>query len=190
VIFQDKRTLFTRAPQQFKILVPSHTVPSIRINGKNVSVRISNGIYGDVYFGAEDGKIGLSDCVFGDVEIMGGDVETHVAGATVKGNLFLNIDKGNAAAETTFAKRAEFRIKRGNIGLYNVTCRDCAFDVRKGNITATIAGSEKTFNTTLLAQEGTVNRKSAKHDGASGSLSACAGKGNITLDFVEEKEMV
>lgn len=141
-----------------------------------------------MYFGAEDGEIHLSDCVSGNVEITGGNVNANLSGTTVKGNLFVNIDKGNAAAENAFAKRAEFRIKRGNAGLYNVNCLDCAFDVRRGNITATLAGSEETFNTTLLAQEGTVNRESAKHDGASGNLSACAGRGNISLDFVQEKE--
>ncbi len=190
VLFQDKRTIFTRAPQKFKISVPTHTVPAIRINGKHVTLRVVNGIYGDLYFGAEDGAISLSDSVFGDVEISGGDVQSSIAGATVKGNLSVNIDRGNAAVESSFAKRAEFRIKRGNIGMFNVSCRDCAFDVRKGNITASLAGKEETFNTTLLAQDGIVNRESAKHDGASGNLSACAGRGNITLDFVEGKENV
>lgn len=186
IIRQRKRTLFNKLGQTIKIFVPAHTVPSFSINARACGLYIEKGIYGQLVINADDGKVNLSDCVFESAEITGGGVDAHLYGATVKNNLYLIADKGELLAENTFATRVECRLKRGNIGLVNAACKDSSFDVRKGNITVTLAGAEENFNTSLVTNEGTVNRESAKHDGAAGTFQAHSGKGNIVLDFVKE----
>lgn len=186
IIHQGKSGIFTKSMQNIKIFVPAHTVPSVKIYGKNVQLRINKGIYGEFNLVAEDATAALSDCVLESAEISGGDIDVHVAGATVKSNLIFQSDKGDVLAENTFFKRAEVRVKRGNIGIVNVNCKDCAFDTQKGNITVSLAGSADGFNTSLVTHEGTANRESATSDGADGNLRAYTKKGNIVLDFIEE----
>lgn len=187
VVHQRKRTIFNKKGQTIKIYVPAHTVPSLLMNAKTCGLYMEKGIYGQLVINADDGKINLSDCVFESAEITGGGVDAHLYGATIKNNLYVIADKGELLAENTFAMRTECRLKRGNIGLVNASCKDSAFDVRKGNITVTLAGSEENFNTSLVTNEGTVSRESAKHDGATGTFQAHSGKGNIVLDFVAEE---
>lgn len=189
IIHQGKRGIFSRAYQNFKIFVPAHTVPSLKIYGKNVELAINKGIYGDLNLSAEDGNAALSDCVFESAEISGGDINVHVAGSTVKSGFTVQTEKGDVLAENTFFKRAEVRVKRGNIGTVGVNCKDCAFDTQKGNITANLAGNEESFNTSLVTREGTANRESAANDGADGSFHAYTKKGNIVLDFIEEPQV-
>ena len=92
-------------------------------------------------------------------------------------------------AENTFFKRAEVRVKRGNIGIVNVSCKDCAFDTQKGNITASLAENEDEFNTSVVAREGTSNRESTAKCGADGNFHAYTESGNIVLDFTGEPQI-
>ncbi len=188
IIHQGKSGIFSKAQQEIKIFVPAHTVPSVKIYGKNVQLSVKNGIYGELSLSVENGSAYLSDCVFESAEIAGGDFNLHVAGATVKSGLVFQSDKGDVLAENTFFTRTEVRVKRGNIGIVNVSCKDCAFDTQKGNITVSLAGSADSYNTSLVTLEGTVNRESASSDGADGNLHAYAKKGNIVLDFVGEEQ--
>ena len=189
IIHQGKCGIFIRPHQNFKIFVPAHTVPSLKIHGKNVELLVKNGIYGELNLSAEDGNAALYGCVFESAEISGGAVNVHVADATVKSGFISQTEKGDVLAENTFFKRAEVRVKRGNIGIVNVNCKDCAFDTQKGNITANLAGNEDNFNTSLVTREGTANRESAAQDGADGNFHAYTKKGNIVLDFVDEPQV-
>lgn len=190
IIHQGKCGFFSRPHQNFKIYVPAHTVPSLKIFGKDVELLVNNGIYGDLTFTAEGGNVSLYDCVFESAEISGGDINVHVAGSTVKSSFVSQTDKGDALMENAFFKRAEVRIKRGNIGVVNVNCKDCAFDTQKGNIMANLAGNEESFTTSLVTREGVANRESASaKDGADGNFHAYTKKGNIVLDFMNEPQV-
>lgn len=186
ILHQGKSGLFSKPQQNIKIYVPAHTVPSVKIYGKNVDVHIDGGIFGELTLSVEDGSANLSDCVFDSAEISGGDFNMHVAGATIKSGLIFQSDKGDVLAENTFLNRAEVRVKRGNIGVVNVSCKDCAFDTQKGNITASLAGNEENFNTSLITHEGTLNRESCANEGADGNFHAYTKRGNIVLDFIDE----
>lgn len=191
IVTQGKRGLFDRARRRITVAVPQHTVPSVRINGRICKLTLSGGIYSDLSVNIDGGEIAVADGAYKSVRICGGSVNAYISDVTVKSDLFLQIEKGNVLAENSFATRYECSVKKGNIGLDNVNCKDCAFNSNKGNITATIAGSEAGYNTTIVTGEGTANRNSAKHDGADGSFKAYTGQGNITLDFLEqEKENV
>lgn len=189
IIHQGKCGIFTSPRQAIKIFIPAHTVPSLKIYGKNVRLIIKGGIYGDFTFSAEDGNAAVYDCVLESAEISGGDINVHVADSTVKRAFVLQTEKGDVLAENTFFKRAEVRVKRGNIGIVHVNCKDCAFDTQKGNITANLAGNEESFNTSIVTREGTSNRESAAQDGADGNFHAYTKKGNIVLDFSDEPQV-
>lgn len=189
IIHQGKSGFFIRPQQSFKIFVPAHTVPSLKIHGKSVELLVKGGIYGELSLFAEDGSATLYDCVFESAEISGGAVGAHVAGTTVKSVFISQTDKGDVLLENDFFTRAEVRVKRGNIGIVNVNCKDCAFDTQKGNITANLAGNEEDFNTSLVAREGTANRESAASGGADGNFHAYTKKGNIVLDFAGEPQI-
>ncbi len=189
IIHQGKRGIFAKSMQNIKISVPAHTVPSVKIHGKCVRLLVKNGIYGELSLSVENGSAELSDCVFESTEIAGGDFKLHVAGATVKSGLIFQSDKGDVLAEKSFFTRAEVRVKRGNIGIADVSCKDCSFDTQKGNITVSLAGSAEGYNTSLVTLEGTVNRESATCDGADGNFHAYTKKGNIVLDFIAEPQV-
>ena len=189
IIHQGKCGFFIKPHQIIKIFVPAHTVPSLKISGKCVDLTVKRGIYGELSLAAEDGNAALSDCVFESAEILGGDISVHVAGCTVKSGFTSQADKGDVLAENTFFKRAEVRVKRGNIGIVNVNCKDCAFDTQKGNITANLAGNEESYTTSLITREGTANRESSSKEGADGNFHAYTKKGNIVLDFIEEPQV-
>ena len=188
LINQRRRTIFAHKKQKIKIFVPEHTVPALKIYGKHLAVEISGGIYGELNLTADDGAVYLSGGSFGDAEITGGYLVTELDDVTVKGNLIIKCDRGEVFTQNTFATRFECRAEKGNIGQVNLSCKDGAFDTLKGNITVTLNGSSADFNTDIVAGEGTVNRESEKHDGAEGNFHAYTKKGNIVLDFNEEKQ--
>lgn len=191
VVLSQRKYLFSNwKAQQLSVFIPTHTVPDVKIRAKNCSLKIIGGIYGELACSIGDGTVHLTDAVFGGVEITGDDVDAKICGVTIKGKLFLQIEKGNVLAENTFAIRSDCKVKKGNIGLAFVNCKDCAFNTDRGNITATIAGNEQSFNTTLITREGTLNREGVKRDGADGNFQAYADKGNIVLNFADETPQV
>lgn len=189
IIHQGKCGFFTKPHLTIKIFVPAHTVPSLKLSGKNIELLIKNGIYGELNLFAEEGNAALYDCVFENAEILGGNIDVRIAGSTVKSGFISQTDRGDVLAENSFFKRAEVRVRRGNIGIVNVKCKDCAFDTQKGNITANLAGNENGYNTSLVAREGTANRESAMQEGAEGNFHAYTKKGNIVLDFIGEPQV-
>lgn len=188
IINQRRRAPFGHRKQKIKIFVPEHTVPALKIYGKHLALEMSGGIYGELNLIADDGYVTFSGCSVQSAEITGGDLTARLADVTVKGNLVIKCDHGEVVTENSFATRFECRTDKGNIGQVNLSCKDSAFDTLKGNITVTLDGCAEDFNTDILAGEGTVNRESEKHEGAEGSFHAYTKKGNIVLDFNEEKQ--
>lgn len=186
LIKQHRRAILGHKKQNIVICVPEHTVPALKIFGKHLSVEITGGFYDELNLIYDDGTVRVSGCSFKSAEIAGGDASVYLNDVTVKGNLTIQIDRGNVLAENTFATRCECRAARGNIGQVNLNCKDGSFDTQKGNITASLSGCAKDFNTDLITQEGTVNRDSDKPDGADGNFHAYTKKGNIVLDFAND----
>ncbi|MDE7086569.1 MAG: DUF4097 domain-containing protein [Clostridia bacterium] len=187
LFLSQKKKLFG-GKQQFKIYVPAHIIPAVKLNGKCFDFSVCGGIFGELNLNADCGNMNLKDCVFESVDVNGGEMNACLGGSTVKGNLNLQLAKGDVLAENTFATRTVLRVKRGNLGLVNLTCKDCTFETEKGNVTATMKGCEEDFSTSLLSKEGTVNRESVKRDGAENVFTAYTQKGNVVLDFIDGKE--
>ena len=191
IISQKKRLFCGR--QRFKIFVPAYVIPSVAVNGKHVdffvSGGVSDGIFGELSLNIDSGNIYLSSSVFESVAINGDEINASLDCATVKGDLYLRIVKGDVLAENTFATHCECRLDRGNIGLVNFDCKNSSFDTQEGNVTANLSGNAENFNCELIAREGTVNRESSLKSGAEGTFHAYAKKGNIVLDFTESKPL-
>lgn len=184
IISQRKKPFIKLKNQVIKIFVPAHTTPSIKLAGKRAECEVQSGIYSQLEVSVDGGAVSLSDCAFESVEILGGSVDTRINSSTIRGGLFVQVESGDVLAENAFAMHMECRVKRGNIGLVRLNCKECTFEAEKGNISATVSGGESQFNTTLLSKEGTVNRESAQHDDAENSFNAYSASGNIMLDFV------
>lgn len=182
LISQTKRvSLFSR--QYITLYLPSHIVPDVKLCVKHASALFDGGIYGEMSLNAEDGRLCLINGSFASCEIIGGDLDVYLNETTIKDNAFAQFGKGNVLAENSFATRAECRIKSGNLGFVNLNCKECVFEVDKGNIMATMTGAEEEYNTLLRAKSGTANRDGAENAGAQKSIRAFTGKGNIMLDF-------
>lgn len=186
LISQKKRfSLFSR--QYITLYLPSHIVPDVKLCVKHASALFDGGIYGELSLNAEDGRLCLINGSFVSCEVIGGDLDVYLDETTVKGNVFAQFGKGNVLTENSFATRAECRIKSGNLGFVNLNCKECVFEVGKGNITATMTGAEDEYNTLLRAKSGTVNRDGAENTGVQKSIRAFTGKGNIMLDFAGKR---
>lgn len=185
ILSQGKFPLSRWRAQKITVHVPSHTVPDVKVHAKCCNLTVQGGIYGELSCTLGDGTVRLTDALFSSVEITGDGADVSASGITVKGNFYLQLEKGNVLAEHTFATRADCKVKRGNIGLATVSCKECAFNTDRGNITATVVGNESDYSTTLITREGTVNREGVQREGAEGSFLAYAEKGNIVLEFAE-----
>jgi len=186
IINQSKRR-FRVTAQTITLCIPAHIVPNLKICTKHSPVAIEGGIYGDTSFNSEDGKLNLHGCAFASCEVIGGAIDAYLSEVTVKTNLFTQLSKGNVLAENSFIYRAECRVKTGNIGFVNLSCKECVLEVSKGNISASILGAAEEFSTAIRAKTGTANREGKESEGAQKSVKAYTDKGNITLDFVGER---
>lgn len=182
LISQRKRRLFS-GRQKICLSVPAHIVPSLKLSAKYSDLGMSGGIYADFSLNAESGDIKISDCVFESLEIIGDDIDVRLINCTVKNGLYIKLDKGNLLTENSFATRCEYRIRTGNVGLFDMTCKECVAETEKGNVTAVIHGKEEDFNYTVLVKDGTANRSEKQEDGTKYTVDIFAGKGNVALDF-------
>lgn len=185
ILSQSKFPLSRWRTQSICVHVPSHTVPNIKIHAKNCNLTVQGGIYGELACTLGDGTVKLFDALFSSVEVAGDGADFRASGITVKNNVYLQLEKGNVLAEHTFATRTDCKVKRGNVGLVAVSCKECALNTYRGNVTATLVGSEGEYSTTLITREGTVNREGVNREGAGKSFLAYAEKGNIVLEFAE-----
>lgn len=187
LISQRKRNLFS-SKQKITLSVPAHIVPSLKMSAKYSALEMSGGIYADFSLNAESGDIKISDCVFESLEIIGGGINVTLKNCTVKNGLYIKLEKGNVLAENSFSTRCEYRVRSGNIGLYDITCKECVAEAEKGNVTAVIHGFEEDYNYTVLVKDGTANRTDKQTDGANYNVEIYAGEGNAVLDFSETKK--
>lgn len=192
LIIRQKRGLLTRIifgnESEVKIAVPGHIVPRVLIRGTRAECYIEGGIYGEVEFAAAGGSLKAEGAAMESCTINSADCNTHLADCTVKGNVVTNTEKGDVSLEHTFATHTACRTKSGNIGAVELNCKDTIFEVGEGNVTATVLGDESTFDVIVNAKEGTCNKESLNIENNECSFKAYVQKGNIFVDFVDDKE--
>lgn len=187
LIINQSKQLFALCKQRITVYVPTHVLPDLKILGKRTLITLSDGIFGDLSANILCGKLNVTNCSFASAEVLCGDTDAHISDSTVKGNLFLQIEKGELLAENSFVLRADCNLKNGNMGLINLSGNDFSFESAKGNITLTIVGTEDEYNSTIRIKCGTSNRESTQNEGAQKSVKAFTEKGNVMLDFVGER---
>lgn len=193
LIIKQKKGLLSRilrGESKVKILVPGHIVPHLSFKGGKIDLSISDGIYGNVEYGAEAGSVSADNAAAESFSIKSAACTASITSCTVRENIFADIAEGSLTLDYTFATHIAARIQRGNIGAVELNCRDTIWETAEGNITATILGDEEEFNTALTAREGTCNKPCRNESGAAASLKAFAAKGNIFIDFICNKESI
>lgn len=187
-IKQSKRAFAALFPKgTIKIGVPDYIVPAVSVTGNRVKIYAKGGIYSQWEALAENGCVTLEDVAPDGIEIKGGNVSLYASGVTVKNSVITNVKSGDAALENCFATHMVCRTGKGNIGVSNLICRDATLESDGGNITATVKGDENSYNVTLTARSGLCNRENRNTDGETSSFKAYTAKGNIHVDFIDDK---
>ena len=171
------------------IFVPEHIVPALSFGGGEIDVEINGGIYGDINFSAEQGSIIVEEAAAESLTANSSICHITLANCTIRGNIVTTVEKsGDVSLEHTFATHIASRTKSGNIGAVELNCKDTIFEVGEGNVTATVLGDESTFDVIVNAKEGTCNKESLNIENNECSFKAYVQKGNIFVDFVDDKE--
>jgi hypothetical protein len=197
-IANDESTLYINQSKHFvapfskkpKIVinVPECVVPSLSVTGSTLSLKVNGGIFANVEVLAENGKVGLYDAAFDSVEVKGNKVLFLARAITVKGVLDSIISSGEILLEKVFAMHTELSNKRGNVGAIDLSCKDSSFECECGNISLTVDGVRGNYYLTLLAKNGTCNHESdSQNTAGKNMLKAYSAKGNIVLDFAQNK---
>ena len=173
---------------EVKIAVPGHIVPSVTIAGKKVACAVDGGIYGEINFGAQGGKLNAEEAAVESLTVNSADCLVKLSDCTVKGCAAVNIEQGELVLERVFATHVAARAKQGNIGAVGLNCRDTIFEVGEGNVTASVLGDESTFDVIVNAKEGTCNKESVNIENNDSSFKSYVLKGNIYVDFINDSE--
>lgn len=179
---------FVRKRKRIELRVPDCTVPQLTIEAKHALICVSGGIYDKLNVSGEDCTVECANASFADCTFTGTTLSMYLKGVTVKNALVAKCDEGDAIWVSSFASRTECRIKRGNIGLSDFTCKDSIMTAENGNVAARLKGEESDYSLGLMIKDGTANRESNLREGAARSFKAYSAKGNIAVDFVTEDE--
>lgn len=185
IVKQGKRPLFS-GRQKIKIRVPSHLVPSVKINADDSPVTFGDGIYGELSFHSRGGSLAVSGSAFSDLTVSGDGTEVSLQRCTVKENLMVNLTDGNILCEEVFATGIDCHTVGGNIGMAIVEGKESTLETQSGNISATLKGTAESYSTSILAMNGMSNRDGITVDGAERFLRAFTESGNIMLDFTDD----
>jgi hypothetical protein len=182
-------TPFSKKPK-IVINVPECVVPSLSVTAATLSLKVNGGIFSGVEVLADNGKVGLYDAAFDNVEVKGNKVLFLARAITVKSVLNSIITSGEILLENVFSKHTELNNKRGNVGAINLSCKDSSIESESGNISLTLDGARDDYFLTALSKGGTCNLDSDSDNQANkNTLKAYSAKGNIVIDFTQNKSV-
>ena len=179
VSISQKKTLFGRIKRpSVTVYVPECTVPDANINMHCGSVTISGGIYNDVTVRGGAIKAAITAATFENLHINADELDVSADDITVKNIANAIAHDGRVEIDKAYCKKAECRVKRGNIGICSSTCDFAVLNSGEGNIAASMLGRESDY---LVARNGDVSeRENASSDKC---IKACAAKGSVVIDF-------
>lgn len=162
------------------VYVPECTVPDLCISAERGSIDIEGGIFGDAAI--TGGRVGvkINGAIFENLRIEAAELDVCAGGMTVKNLANTIAADGRVEIEKTFCKKAECRLKKGNIGLCGAACDFAVLNSDDGNIYANMLGCESDYTIALdaAAVSGCKNAT-----GGDKFIRARATKGSIVLDF-------
>ena len=160
--------------------VPECAVPSMNVNILKGNIKIDGGIYGDVQLGGKQLKAEVYNSTFENLTIKADELDVCADGITVKNLANATAADGRVEFDKTFCKKAECRIKKGNIGLCNSACDFALLNSDEGNIAASMVGAESDY--TISLKGAAVSGKN-NHSSSGKSIKARAERGSVVLDF-------
>ncbi len=162
------------------VYVPECTVPDLCIDAERGNIYIDGGIFGDAAITGGMMSVKIDGAIFENLRIEAAELDVCAGGMTVKNLANTIAADGRVEIEKTFCKKAECRLKKGNIGLCGAACDFAVLNSEDGSIYANMLGSESDYTIALdaAAVSGCGNTY-----GGDKFIRARAAKGNIVLDF-------
>ena len=181
VTLTQKKKAFSRFKvASATVYVPECNVPDVRIVTQRGKLCISGGIYGDVQAHASKLKAEINAATFENLMIKADELDVSAGEITVKNIANTLAADGRVEIDKAFCRRAECRVKKGNIGLCNYSCDFVVLNFENGNIAANILGCESDY-TVNLAGAAVSGKDNLSASGR--SIRASAMRGSIVLDF-------
>lgn len=160
--------------------VPECTVPDVRIDVLKGKVEFKDGIYNDADIYGRQVKAAIFNSTFENLTIKADELDVCAGGITVKNLANAFAADGRVEIDAAFCKKAECRVKKGNIGFCNSACDFALLNSEEGNIAASMVGKESDYTISLAgaAVSGNENLSSSGK-----SIKARAARGSVVLDF-------
>lgn len=175
----QKKTLLSRIVRPcLKIFVPECTVPDVNVNMQTGNIAINGGIYNDTVIRGGEIKAQLSGATFENLQVKADALDVSAENMTVKNIANTLAGDGRVEIDKTFCKKAECRVKKGNIGICNSSCDYAILNSEEGNIAASMLGCESDYT---VALNGNICGK--KGGNPAKCIKARAAKGSVVLDF-------
>ncbi len=160
--------------------VPESSLPDVRADIFRGNISINGGFYNDVTIYGKQLKASCFDATFENLTIKADELDVCADGITVKNLANALAADGRVEFDKTFCKKAECRVKKGNIGLCNSGCEFALLNSEEGNIAASMVGNESDYTISLTgaAVSGKENLSTSGK-----SIKAHAARGSVVLDF-------
>lgn len=167
-------------PANIELCVPGCTVPDMNVNVSKGRVEISDGIYGDVL--VSGGKIHavLFGATFENLTLKADKLDVCARDITVKNLANAMAADGRVEINGAFCKKAECRVKKGNIGLCDSACDFALLNSDEGNIAASMVGRESDYTVSL---KGAAVSGRECHSSSGKSIKARAARGCVVFGF-------
>ena len=133
------------------VYVPECTVPDLCINAERGNIYIDGGIFGDAAITGGMMSVKIDGAIFENLRIEAAELDVCAGGMTVKNLAHTIAADGRVEIEKTFCKKAECRLKKGNIGLCGAACDFAVLNSEDGSIYANMLGSESDYTIALDA---------------------------------------
>lgn len=162
------------------VYVPECNVPDINIVADRTNLKIGGGIYKDANILGREIRAVINSAAFENLKIKADALDVSADGILVKNLSSALAADGRVEIDKAFCKKAECRVKRGNIGLCNSACDFAVLNSEDGNIAACMLGCESEYTIDLdgAAVSGKDNLSTSGK-----SIRARAARGSVVLDF-------
>ncbi|MCD8201863.1 MAG: DUF4097 domain-containing protein [Clostridia bacterium] len=180
-VSREKKRLMASQKAKITVYVPDGPSPDVRVRARASNVDIDAGLYGTVTIDLDTGKVAVKDAVADVFVLKGSDVDAEFIGINAKASFTASVSGGDILMNGGFAARADLTIKGGNLGVWESDFESMDLSASKGNVQATLLGSEKDYSFKLAAKDGMVNRENSF--GGQKTVKAYAAHGNVFMDF-------
>ena len=179
-LHESKDPLWRLRHSEIIVHVPACIVPDMNIRIFSGSIKIESGMYNDVQLSGKFVKAEIFNSTFENLTVKADELDVCAGGITVKNLANALAADGRVEFDKTFCKKAECRVKKGNIGLCNSACDFAVLNSDEGNIAASVVGQESDYTISLKGARvcGTNN-----HSSSGKFIKARADRGSVVLDF-------